>query len=223
MYGLLKSGQIDILALIDWLMHRNLDSPQRQLATSFHRSTRPRSRTISPPSPPLSQAENDACSEATANAGHCDEKRTCLVCGDLSSGYHYGVNSCEACKAFFKRTIQGNIEYACLADKTCVIDKRRRKACQACRYKKCLVVGMLREGVRLDRVRGGRQKYRRTNSGDAILVDMPITRAASQKNAINLDTEVAELLMTLRTIEPKPLDADLKVCPKIIGFYMLRT
>ncbi|XP_043211083.1 steroid hormone receptor ERR1-like [Amphibalanus amphitrite] len=88
-------------------------------------------------------------------------KRTCLVCGDVASGFHYGVASCEACKAFFKRTIQGNIEYTCPANNDCEINKRRRKACQACRFQKCLTVGMLKEGVRLDRVRGGRQKYRR--------------------------------------------------------------
>ncbi|GIX72180.1 estrogen-related receptor gamma [Caerostris extrusa] len=88
-------------------------------------------------------------------------KRYCLVCGDVASGFHYGVASCEACKAFFKRTIQGNIEYTCPANNDCEINKRRRKACQACRFQKCLKMGMLKEGVRLDRVRGGRQKYRR--------------------------------------------------------------
>ncbi|XP_065320937.1 steroid hormone receptor ERR2-like [Gordionus sp. m RMFG-2023] len=95
--------------------------------------------------------------ETSTNNNH----NLCLVCGDVSSGFHYGVASCEACKAFFKRTIQGNIEYRCLLNESCEISKRRRKACQACRLQKCFNVGMLREGVRLDRVRGGRQKYAR--------------------------------------------------------------
>ncbi|CAK1583318.1 unnamed protein product [Parnassius mnemosyne] len=118
--------------------------------------------------------EQQHCSSTTAAAagGARDEdspRRYCLVCGDVASGFHYGVASCEACKAFFKRTIQGNIEYTCPASNECEINKRRRKACQACRFRKCLRTGMLREGVRLDRVRGGRQKYRRAPDAPAPL------------------------------------------------------
>lgn len=118
------------------------------------------------------------CSSTTAAAASCardDEapRRVCLVCGDTASGFHYGVASCEACKAFFKRTIQGNIEYTCPASNECEINKRRRKACQACRFRKCLRTGMLREGVRLDRVRGGRQKYRRAPDAPAAQLPRP--------------------------------------------------
>ncbi|XP_046729679.1 estrogen-related receptor gamma b isoform X1 [Silurus meridionalis] len=105
-------------------------------------------------------------SECEGNSG---PKRSCLVCGDVASGFHYGVASCEACKAFFKRTIQGSIEYTCPASSECEITKRRRKSCQACRFTKCISVGMLREGVRLDRVRGGRQKYKRTMESNSYL------------------------------------------------------
>ncbi|KAJ8280859.1 hypothetical protein GJAV_G00059930 [Gymnothorax javanicus] len=101
-------------------------------------------------------------------------KRLCLVCGDFASGYHYGVASCEACKAFFKRTIQGNIEYSCPVINECEITKRRRKSCQACRFQKCLTAGMMKEGVRMDRVRGGRQKYkRRADSGVSLFIKAP--------------------------------------------------
>ncbi|VDM74745.1 unnamed protein product, partial [Strongylus vulgaris] len=70
---------------------------------------------------------------------------TCKVCGDKASGYHYGVTSCEGCKGFFRRSIQKRMEYRCLRDGDCSIFKQNRNRCQACRFKKCVVVGMSRE------------------------------------------------------------------------------
>ncbi|XP_072423582.1 steroid hormone receptor ERR2-like [Chiloscyllium punctatum] len=95
---------------------------------------------------PCSGSLLDECSSKCEYVLNSVPKRLCLVCGDVASGYHYGVASCEACKAFFKRTIQGNIEYSCPATNECEITKRRRKSCQACRFMKCLKVGMLKEG-----------------------------------------------------------------------------
>ncbi|XP_078111801.1 nuclear receptor subfamily 4immunitygroup A member 1 [Sander vitreus] len=80
----------------------------------------------------------------------------CAVCGDNASCQHYGVRTCEGCKGFFKRTVQKNSKYVCLANKDCPVDKRRRNRCQFCRYQKCLVVGMVKEVVRTDSLKGRR-------------------------------------------------------------------
>ncbi|XP_056157268.1 nuclear receptor subfamily 4 group A member 2-like [Lampris incognitus] len=80
----------------------------------------------------------------------------CAVCGDNAACQHYGVRTCEGCKGFFKRTVQKNAKYVCLAAKSCPVDKRRRNRCQYCRFQKCLAVGMVKEVVRTDSLKGRR-------------------------------------------------------------------
>lgn len=68
----------------------------------------------------------------------------CEVCGDLSSGYHYGAFTCEACKLFFSRTTKNKRKRKfdeCLS-KNCDISVQTRSDCSECRFKKCLFKGM---------------------------------------------------------------------------------
>ncbi|MED6244077.1 hypothetical protein ATANTOWER_013562 [Ataeniobius toweri] len=77
----------------------------------------------------------------------------CKVCGDIASGFHYGVHACEGCKGFFRRSIQQNIHYKmCVKNENCHIMRMNRNRCQHCRFKKCLSVGMSRDAVRFGRI-----------------------------------------------------------------------
>ncbi|KAM9444135.1 nuclear receptor subfamily 1 group D member 2-like isoform 2-T2 [Clarias gariepinus] len=77
----------------------------------------------------------------------------CKVCGDIASGFHYGVHACEGCKGFFRRSIQQNISYKmCVKNENCLIVRMNRNRCQHCRFKKCLSVGMSRDAVRFGRI-----------------------------------------------------------------------
>ncbi|XP_051966960.1 nuclear receptor subfamily 1, group D, member 4b [Xyrauchen texanus] len=77
----------------------------------------------------------------------------CKVCGDIASGFHYGVHACEGCKGFFRRSIQQNIHYKmCVKNENCLITRMNRNRCQHCRFKNCLSVGMSRDAVRFGRI-----------------------------------------------------------------------
>ena len=65
-----------------------------------------------------------------------------------------------------------------------------------CRYQKCLRQGMLKEGVRLDRVRGGRQKYKR----------YPMeTTHGSEQTSRKITLEENKVLESLSQCEPEQL------------------
>ncbi|KAM6904531.1 nuclear receptor subfamily 5, group A, member 5 isoform 2-T3 [Xenentodon cancila] len=88
-----------------------------------------------------------------------ESEESCPVCGDKVSGYHYGLLTCESCKGFFKRSVQNNKHYTCAEQQSCPVNLSQRKRCPFCRFQKCLAVGMRREAVRPDRMRGGRNKF----------------------------------------------------------------
>ena len=88
---------------------------------------------------------------------------TCCVCGDTSSGKHYGILARNGCSGFFKRSVRRRLIYRlensidqtisirqlfrCQAGNgACTIDKAHRNQCQACRLKKCINMGMNKDG-----------------------------------------------------------------------------
>uniref|UniRef100_A0A4W4GZD3 RAR-related orphan receptor C b n=1 Tax=Electrophorus electricus TaxID=8005 RepID=A0A4W4GZD3_ELEEL len=76
----------------------------------------------------------------------------CKICGDKSSGVHYGVITCEGCKGFFRRSQSSSVQYSCSRQSNCLIDRASRNRCQSCRLKKCVAQGMSRDAVKFGRM-----------------------------------------------------------------------
>lgn len=72
----------------------------------------------------------------------------CLICDDRASGIHFGVLTCEACKAFYRRTnaTLSTIPLPCSPNR-CEINIHNRNNCPSCRFDKCKRLGMDRENV----------------------------------------------------------------------------
>ncbi|XP_069491952.1 nuclear receptor subfamily 1 group I member 2 [Ambystoma mexicanum] len=78
------------------------------------------------------------------------EPKICRVCGDQATGYHFNAMTCEGCKGFFRRAMKRSIHLSCPFQRSCVVTKNNRRQCQACRLKKCLDIGMLKELIMTD-------------------------------------------------------------------------
>lgn len=137
--------------------------------------------------PPGLQSLSNINYQCTSPGGM--SKHICAICGDRSSGKHYGVYSCEGCKGFFKRTIRKDLTYTCRDSKECLIDKRQRNRCQYCRYQKCLAMGMKREAVQEERQRGRERGEAEVESTSSFNEDMPVDKILDAEVAVEPKTE----------------------------------
>lgn len=131
-------------------LHRPLSCQHGQPIHGSWTELSPHESVLADNSKALRKRSQDSDESVVSSGGKAD-LHFCAVCHDYASGYHYGVWSCEGCKAFFKRSIQGHNDYICPATNQCTIDKNRRKSCQACRLRKCYEVGMTKSGMRRER------------------------------------------------------------------------
>ncbi|KAI6233521.1 hypothetical protein M3Y99_00901300 [Aphelenchoides fujianensis] len=101
------------------------------------------------------------CSQALAAASTTGAR--CVVCNYPCTHKNYGVQSCGACCAFFRRTIKDARSYVCLRGKRCRIDyENPKRSCAYCRFRRCVTSGMsIQQAVERMPSTGGGDDYRR--------------------------------------------------------------
>uniref|UniRef100_A0A1D5PI18 Vitamin D (1,25- dihydroxyvitamin D3) receptor n=1 Tax=Gallus gallus TaxID=9031 RepID=A0A1D5PI18_CHICK len=103
----------------------------------------------------LPDADMDTVAASTSlpdPAGDFDRNvpRICGVCGDRATGFHFNAMTCEGCKGFFRRSMKRKAMFTCPFNGDCKITKDNRRHCQACRLKRCVDIGMMKEFILTD-------------------------------------------------------------------------
>uniref|UniRef100_A0A9J2PEQ2 Nuclear receptor domain-containing protein n=2 Tax=Ascaris TaxID=6251 RepID=A0A9J2PEQ2_ASCLU len=153
----------------------------------------------------------------------------CVVCGDLSDGPHFGVNTCRACAAFFRRTVSLKLEYTCRAQSKCNIDKSARNMCRSCRFQKCLRAGMIvtavqqsRDGIgkRISPTKPRSDRQPQTKKSDSPTVSTSVYGVPwiSKVEQPTMVTRFSQMEITQRQ-ESDAGNAKMRILPKMLDGY----
>ncbi|KAI6219600.1 Zinc finger and Nuclear hormone receptor domain containing protein [Aphelenchoides fujianensis] len=120
----------------------------------------------------------------------------CTVCLDQATGRHYNVAACSGCKTFFRRAIVNNRNFKCMGNGNCPVNKDVRCACRACRFQKCLAVGMDQGAIQSSRDRIGYTRRIRKNKKEPEATNSPRINGGSGNSDVDEDDVVAKFPST---------------------------
>ncbi|GMT34929.1 hypothetical protein PFISCL1PPCAC_26226, partial [Pristionchus fissidentatus] len=136
----------------------------------------------------------------------------CRVCGDHSTGRHYNVASCNGCKSFFRRTLLEGRRFVCEREGDCpVLPKKRkeqkRRHCRACRFRKCVEVGMNPKGIAVEDTDGRGALSMKRPSLSHFEIPHKIVSVGERVNRLVDNLQYIELrhqLLRVSTLNPLP-------------------
>ena len=146
------------------------------------------------------------------------QNQLCRVCGEPAAGFHFGAFTCEGCKSFFGRTCNNqSVIGECKNHYRCVVDKKNRTSCKACRLRKCLMVGMSKSGSRYGRRSNWFKIHCLMQQSPSSGSDPPSQVAAqapwpSRKDDSSSDARDSSFGSSSRS--PSPLNSSLERCGK---------
>nr|pir protein T27B7.4 [imported] - Caenorhabditis elegans [Caenorhabditis elegans] len=149
----------------------------------------------------------------------------CQICGQNSHGTHFGIVSCRACAAFFRRSVNSK-----WARKGCLTNFKDKGSCfcKPCRLRKCVEIGMDASKFQYDRDAISAIKHPKIFPSVSYYVGRPEflmfsdSNVTSQKTFIDVQNLVFEVSRYLDHGCETPIYAENQLKKLTLGFKLMQ-
>ena len=133
-----------------------------------------------------------ACCEAYTVLSLHLRMSVCRVCTSVTdkTRIHYGGISCYPCRQFFRRITTAGEQKTCQWGRECVVNQSEQRMCQACRYQKCLAIGM-RTDLVLD-TEGRSKRFRKLEVDKGEIASMEPENSSGRKTLWEVSDESSD-------------------------------